>query len=498
MRAVVRNQSLIQIKTDLLVVNLFEGVRGMEGATDAADKALGGLIRKLLKAGEISGALGKVTLIHCQGKLAAERIAVVGLGKREDFGLDEVRVAAAAAIRTAKKIKARTLATLAHGAGRGGLAATAAAQATVEGSILGDYKFKGYATDKDKIQNLNSTIKELIIVEKDKQKVKEMVEGVRIGQVLAEAANRARDLVNGPANKITPTYLANYAKKMASSIGFQCRIFDPKQIGMGALWSVAQGSREPARVVVIKSKPAKTKAKPIALIGKGVTFDSGGISLKPSKKLWEMKMDMAGAAAVIEAMRAIKLLGIKKEVMAIIPLAENMPDGGASRPGDVVTSLSGKTIEIISTDAEGRMLLADAITYARKGKAGKIITVATLTGGCVIALGDVASGVMSNNDELVNSFMDVSENTGEKMWRLPLYKEYKDYIKSDVADIKNSSETGKASPSSGGVFLQNFVEDTPWVHVDIAGTAYLSKSRGYLGEGATGVPVRTLVEFVKA
>lgn len=498
MRAVVRNQSLIQIKTDLLVVNFFEGVKEMEGATAAADKALGGLIRKLWKAGEISGELGKVTLIHCQGKLAAERIAVVGLGKREDFGLDEVRVAAAAAIRTAKKIKARTLATLAHGAGRGGLAATAAAQATVEGSILGDYKFKGYATDKEKIQNLNSTIKELIIVEKDKQKVKEMVEGVRIGQVLAEAANRARDLVNGPANKITPTYLANYAKKMASSTGFQCRIFDPKQIGMGALWSVAQGSREPARVVVIKSKPAKTNSKPIALIGKGVTFDSGGISLKPSKKLWEMKMDMAGAAAVIEAMRAVKLLGIKKEVMAIIPLAENMPDGGASRPGDVVTSLSGKTIEIISTDAEGRMLLADAITYARKEKAGKIITVATLTGGCVIALGDVASGVMSNNDEFVNSFMDVSEDTGEKMWRLPLYKEYKDYIKSDVADIKNSSETGKASPSSGGIFLQNFVEDTPWVHVDIAGTAYLSKSRGYLGEGATGVPVRTLVEFVKA
>ena len=487
MRAVVRNQSLIQIKTDLLVVNLFEGVKEMEGATDAADKALGGLIRKLLKAGEISGELGKVTLIHCQGKLAAERIAVVGLGKREDFGLDEVRVAAAAAIRTAKKIKARTLAT-----------ATTAAQATVEGSILGDYKFKGYTTDKEKIQNLNSTIKELIIVEKDKQKAKEMVEGVKIGQVLAEAANRARDLVNGPANKITPTYLANYAKKMASSIGYQCRILDPKQIGMGALWSVAQGSREPARVVVIRSKPAKTNSKPIVLIGKGVTFDSGGISLKPSKKLWEMKMDMAGAAAVIEAMRAIKLLGIKKEVMAIIPLAENMPDGGASRPGDVVTSLSGKTIEIISTDAEGRMLLADAITYARKEKAGKIITVATLTGGCVIALGDVASGVMSNNDELVNSFMDVSENTGEKMWRLPLYKEYKDYIKSDVADMKNSSETGKASPSSGGVFLQNFVEDTPWVHVDIAGTAYLSKSRGYLGEGATGVPVRTLVEFVKA
>jgi len=498
MRVLINNQSLNQVKTDLLVVNLFSETRQLQGATALADKALGGLITKLLKAGEINGELGKVSLIHCQGKLLAQRIAVVGLGKREEFGLDEARTAAAAAIRTAKEIHASRLATIAHGAGSGGLSASAAAQATVEGSILGEYKFEGYTTEKSKIQNSKFKIKELIIVEKDKDKAREMKAGIKIGQILAEAQNRARDLVNAPANKITPNYLAKYAQKMASSIGWQCRVLDPKKIGMGALWSVAQGSREPAKVVVIKSKSVKSKSKPIALIGKGVTFDSGGISLKPSKKLWEMKMDMAGAAAVIEAMRALKLLGINKEVIAVIPLAENMPDGGASRPGDVVTSLSGKTIEIISTDAEGRMLLADAITYARRERAGKIITVATLTGGCVIALGDVASGVMSNNDAMVNAFLDTAENTGEKMWRLPLYKEYKDYIESGIADMKNSSETGKASPSSGGTFLQNFVEDTPWVHVDIAGTAYLSKSRGCLGEGATGVPVRTLVEFIRS
>lgn len=267
---------------------------------------------------------------------------------------------------------------------------------------------------------------------------------------------------------------------------------------MEAIYAIAKGSKEPAKVVVLQTKDQRPKTKDvIALIGKGITFDSGGISLKPSKKLWEMKTDMAGAAAVLEAMKAISLLGIKKNVIAVIPLTENMPDGGALKPGDVVGSLSGKTVEIISTDAEGRMILADAITYAKKLGAAQIVDVATLTGGCVVALGDVASGIMGNDEKLVSRLINSSEKTGEKMWKLPLYKEYKEYLKSEIADIKNSADNGKASPSTGGIFLQLFVEDTPWAHIDIAGTAFLDKGRGYLSEGATGVPVRTLVEFLR-
>jgi leucyl aminopeptidase len=499
MKVKIENVSLIDIKCDLLVVNEFEGVKTPGGATGAADKALNGQITKMTRNGEIDGKLGKINIIHTLGKLPAERVAVVGLGKREEFGLDEVRVASAAAIRAAKGVKAKKVASIVHGAGIGGLDAKEAAQATVEGSILGEYEFEGYKEKKREDGRGTclagrQAIDELIIVERTKEKAKVMEEGARLGEIVANAENRARDLVNAPSNKITPTYIANYAKK----IGLKCQILDPKAKGMEAIWAIAKGSKEPAKVVVLKAESGKRNTGTMALIGKGITFDAGGISLKPSKKLWEMKIDMAGAAAVIEAMRAIKLLGIKKNVIAVIPLTENMPDGGALKPGDVVSSLSKKTIEVISTDAEGRMILADAITYAKKLGATQMVTIATLTGGCITALGDVASGIMGNNDKLVSSLIGSSWKTGEKMWELPLYKEYKEYIKSNIADMKNASEGRGASPSTGGIFLQYFVGKTPWAHIDIAGTAYISRNIGYLSEGATGVAVRTLVEFVKS
>ncbi|KPJ64056.1 hypothetical protein AMJ44_13500, partial [candidate division WOR-1 bacterium DG_54_3] len=407
MRIKVENLSLTEIKADLLVVNIFEGVKIPGGATGAVDKALGGQISKLCKQGEIDGKLGKVTIIHALGKVPAERIAVVGLGKKEEFGLDEVRIASAAAVRAAKEAKAKRIASIVHGAGVGGLAAKEAAQATVEGAVLGGYEFEGYKTENSKFK-----IEELVIVERDKKKAREMGEGARTGEIVAEAENRARDLVNAPANKITPTSLANYAKKMAKEVGLKCEVLDPKEEGMEAIWAVAKGSREPAKVVVLSSPASRSSSQRIALIGKGITFDAGGISLKPSKKLWQMKTDMAGAAAVIEAMRAIAQLKIKKNLLAVIPLSENMPDGGASRPGDVVSSLSGITTEIISTDAEGRMILVDAITYAKQKGAKKIIDCATLTGGCITALGDVASGLMGNDDKLIDGMKKAAEKTG--------------------------------------------------------------------------------------
>ncbi len=498
MKTSVANVSLLEIKCDLLAVNLFEGMKVLGGASAAADKALSGEISRLVKEGEIKGELGEVTVIHTFGKVPAERVAVVGLGKKDEFGTDEIRTASAAVVKAAERVRAKKLATIVHGAGAGGLSIRDAAQATVEGTILGEYKFEGYKSDKSEIRNSKSEIDELIIVEKDKAKTRAAGEGAKAGRILAEAQNRARDLVNGPANKITPTYLADYASKMAREAGLECEVLDPRKEKMEAVWAVAKGSGEPAKVVVLKAKGPRPKAGGlIALIGKGITFDAGGISLKPSKKLWEMKMDMAGAAAVIEVMRALAELGTKKNVMAVIPLTENMPDGGALKPGDVISSLSGITTEIVSTDAEGRMVLADAITCARQKGAKTIVDCATLTGGCITALGNVASGLFGNDEKLVERMEKAAERSGEKLWRLPLFKEYREYIKSELADQKNCTESKGASPSTGAMFLSKFVEDTPWIHIDIAGTAYLSKGRGYLSEGATGVPVRTLIEFLR-
>lgn len=495
MRIKVESASIVEIKSDLLVVNLFEGVKKPGGAAAVVDKALEGQLSRMLVSKEFCGKSGEVSIVHTLGKLPADKVVLVGLGEQKEFDLDSARKAAAAAVNAARKLKVKRMASIVHGAGAGGLSLKEAAQATVEGSILGGYEFKGYK--KEAGDEGRGTVDEMVVVEKDKAKTKNIQEGAAIGEVLANAQNRARDLVNAPANKATPTYLAHYAAKMAKEVGLECEILDPKKEKMEAIWSVAKGSKEPARVIVLRTRRPKAKGL-IALIGKGVTFDAGGISLKPSKKLWEMKTDMAGAAAVIEAMRALAELRTKKDVIAVVPLTENMPDGGALKPGDVVSSLAGFTTEIISTDAEGRLILADAITYAKKEGAATLVDCATLTGGCVTALGDVASGLLANDDKLADGIQKAAASSGEKLWRLPLFEEYKEYLKSSIADQKNCTEGRGASPSIGAIFLAKFVGDTPWAHIDIAGTAYLSKSRGYLSEGATGIPIRTLVEFLKA
>ncbi|MFC1571107.1 leucyl aminopeptidase [Candidatus Margulisiibacteriota bacterium] len=493
MKIHVQNASLTNVKCDLLVTNLFQGVKSPGGATAEVDRKLKGAIAGLIKSGEITGKLGEVNLVHTQGKLPATQVLVVGLGKSSEFQLDKARIAAGAAIAEAKKIKAKKVATVVHGAGGGGLKLPAAAQALVEGSIIGAYKYKGFATiedDKDSFE-----IAELVIVEMARSKIPQINAGVKVGAIIAESVNNARDLVNGPANRVTPGYIAARAKKV---LGVRCQVLglkEARKLGMEAYYSVSKGSREPAKFIVMKYGKGKPE---IALIGKGITFDSGGVSLKPARKLWEMKIDMGGAAAVLETMRAIAKLKVRKNVVGILPCTENMPDGEAQKPGDVVGSLSGKTIEIISTDAEGRMVLADGITYARNLGVKKIIDVATLTGACVSALGDAASGIMGNDKDLVDELLAAGKQSGEKLWQLPLFDEYKEYSKSQVADIKNCTQLGKAGPSIGGLFLELFAEDTDWAHIDIAGTAFLDKGRGYLGEGGTGVMVRTLTEFLRS
>lgn len=485
--------SLEDIKCDLLVVNEFEGVKRPGGATGAADQALDGLITKLTQDGEINGKLGKVTLLHCGGKLKAQKVAVVGLGPREKFDHEAVRTAAAAAIKKAREVKAGTVATIIHGAGVGGLDPENAAKAVAEGSVLGVYKFAGYAKEKD---SPDFAVKELILLDRNREKIRAIQKGANLGRIIAEAENHARDLVNTPSNKMTPTDFSKLAQKIAQINGLKFTSLDPKAAGMGAFWSVAKGSDEPPRLVALEYTGKPGAKEKIALIGKGITFDSGGISLKPSKKMDEMKTDMAGAAAVLGTMSLLSDLKPKKNVIGVIPLTENMPSGHATKPGDVVGSLSGYTIEVLNTDAEGRMILADAITYAKKRGATMMIDVATLTGGCIVALGDAASGIIGNNQELLDKVIKAGNSCGQKMWQLPLYDEYKEALKSDIADLKNTSDTGKASPSSGAAFLAKFVGDIPWAHIDIAGTAHLDKERGYLPQGATGVPVRTFIELL--
>ncbi|MBI5699970.1 leucyl aminopeptidase [Candidatus Saganbacteria bacterium] len=434
---------------------------------------------------------------YFKGKLGQVEVVgqkiVVGLGKREKFDLEAVRTASSAAIKKAREIKAATVSTVIF-RGRG-LSLCDAAKAIVEGAVLGVYRFAGYAKEKEEP---DFAISRLVLVVNDKKDLKSAEKGAELGRIIAEAENHARDLVNEPSNKLTPTAFAKLAERIAKINDLKFTSLDPKAEGLGALLSVAKGSDEPPRLVMLEYRGDPKSKEKIALIGKGITFDSGGISLKPSKKMYEMKCDMAGAAAVLGVMSLLNDLRPKKNVIGVIPLTENMPSGHATKPGDVVTSLSGLTVEIINTDAEGRLILADAVTYAKNLGATKLVDIATLTGGCIVALGDDATGVIGNNQKLIDQIVETGNACGQKMWQLPLYDEFKQSLKSKLADIKNSSETGKAQPSTGAAFIAKFVGDTPWAHLDIAGTAFLDKEHGYLPEGATGVPVRTLIEWLNS
>ncbi len=475
MKIKVLNKPQEKVACDLLIVGVFE------------DRKLP--FQDLLKDEKFEAKKDQSLLINTQGRYPAKKILFESLGKYDEATIDSIRTAASHGVQTAVESKADDIAAFIE---LNDVSAYDISQAIVEGLILGGYKFVGYHKKPNKIFKPTTAT----IIVPSKSQLKDAAAGANWGSICAEAENKARDLVNAPSNVITPDYLAKYAQKMAKESGITCKILDPKMEGMELIWAIAKGSENPPRVVVLTYK-GSTDKHPIALIGKGITFDSGGISIKPSVKMWEMRGDMAGAASVIEAMRAIAGLKIKKHIVAVIPICENMPDGAALKPGDVVGSLDGTTVEIISTDAEGRMILADAITYAKKFNPSKIFDCATLTGGCVTALGDIASGLLGNDQVFIDEILDASQRSGQKMWHLPLFEEYKEYLKSDIADMRNCMDRGMASASTGATFLHRFVGDVPWVHIDIAGTAFLSKSRGYYPTGATGVPLRTILEWLR-
>jgi len=485
---------IARVKAGAIIVYFFEGMEHLDGDIANIDSVLDGAISELVSQGEIRGKLNEVTIIHSLGKLPAARVVIAGLGKKPELSVDRVRGAVAVTCRHLQQKKVDTVATIAPGAGIGGITPEKAAQAVTEGAILGVYSFRKHITKEAE----SGEIKELTIATADEAKLTSLKEGSYKGRVLAEATNLARDMTNEPANFMTPGHMAEIAARLAETHQLELTVLEREQmqeLGMGGLLGVAQGSRQPPKFITLRYQGRDANEVDIALVGKGITFDSGGISIKPSENMEEMKGDMAGGAAVMAALSAIARLKPGINVAAIIPATENLPGGSALKPGDIITAMNGKTIEIISTDAEGRLILADALAYANKLEAKSVVDVATLTGSIKVALGEIYTGALGNNQGLMDKVIAAGADAGEPIWQMPMPEEYKEQIKSDVADIKNVG--GKYAGSiTAAQFLAEFVGDTPWVHLDIGGTDLSEKERGYLVKGATGVPVRTLVNLV--
>ncbi|MFQ5961347.1 MAG: leucyl aminopeptidase [Candidatus Methylomirabilales bacterium] len=487
----VRDQDVLAYRGDAVIVNLFEGVKKPGGATGAVDQALSGLISHAIAQGEFRGKAGTTLLLHTQGRLKAERVLVAGLGKQEQFGLESVRSVTGQALRVLRRHGCRRVGTILHGTGVGGLGVKEASQAITEGALLGLYTFERYKKKED----AQKPVRELTLLLRDRAQVIEVGGGSAMGQIIARAVNLARDLVNEPSNSLTPQDLAARARTVAKAGKLTCQILERRQLerlGMGAFLGVAQGSGRPPVLIVLSYRGGRSKRPELGLVGKGVTFDSGGISIKPSEGMEQMKGDMAGGAAVIAAMQAIARLKPAINVTAIVPACENLPSGSALKPGDVVRAMDGKTIEVLNTDAEGRLILADALSYARRLGCQRLVDAATLTGACVVALGSVRSGAFTNDQGWMDRVRVAAEAVAEKLWQMPMDAEYDEQISSDVADVKNIGGR-KAGAVTAAKFLARFVGETPWVHLDIAGSTQADKEKGYTPKGATGVPVQTLV-----
>ena len=498
MNITVLQEDVTKVNTPALIVNIFEGVKSPGGATGAVDQALGGAISQLIDEGEIRGKAGEMTLIHTFGRIAASRVLVAGLGKRESFSANMVRNVMGDACRFLRSRNVASACTIAHGAGIGGLQTQSVARAMAEGALLGLYRFNHYRSPNGDDTELN----DLSVVEQDAAKVAELEKGLRLGTITAEASCLARDMANEPANVMTPTQMSEVARRVADAEGLEIEILDREDMeekGMGSLLGVARGSRQPPKLIVLKYRGnPDNPGDNLGIIGKGVTFDTGGISIKPAAGMERMKGDMSGGASVIGAMQAIGRIRPRVNVTGVVPAVENMPGGEAQRPGDIVQTMNGKTVEVINTDSEGRLILCDAMAYARELGVNRMVDIATLTGAIIVSLGKICTGVMGNDQEFIDQLIDASEDTGERFWQLPMFDEYRDTLESNFADMMNVGADRGAGSITAAKFLSEFAEGIPWAHLDIAGTAGSTAEKGYLVKGATGVPVRTLVNLALA
>lgn len=493
-----RKGDLVQQPCDILVVNAFLGTKELKGAVGVVNKALGGDLEKFRQEDRYKAKLGATFVMRTNGKIPAKRVMLVGLGKKEEFDLESIRQAAASSLNVAKSLGVKSVVSVLHGTGGGGLKAFDCAQAMVEGIRLADYTFTKYRSSKKE----KAAVQQFEIVTHRGQDVRSAARGVELGELMARGTIFARDMVNTPAQDMYPEKLVEAAKTIVRGKGtMRVKVFDRAaliKMGAGGLLGVSQGSDHPPYLVHMIYKPRKATKKRIALVGKAVTFDSGGLSLKPADSMMTMKCDMAGAAAVLGAFSVIADASPACEVHGIFGAVENMPSGKAIRPGDVLTAMNKKTIEVLNTDAEGRLTLADTLTYANKLKPQAIIDLATLTGACVVALGEEITGIMSNNDDLAGKLLEASSAAGEKMWRLPLEKNYRKLLKSEIADMQNiGGRWGGAL--TAGLFLEEFVDKTPWAHLDIAGPAFAEHDIDpYTHKGASGHGVRTLLSYLKS
>lgn len=497
MKIQVVKDTVFKAKDEVLVIPFFENKKKLTGDVKELDARTGGLITKVMACGDFSGKLNQKKLLYVERGIHFKRILLAGLGKEKELILDRFRGVMAGCAKGLRDAGIESF-SLAMDFPKGlGASFDSCVRAVIEGVCLGLYRFDRYKT---KAEDNHKVLRQLNLLAATEKDLKTAKAEIRRTQTVCDAVCLARDLVSSPGNTVTPSFLAARARAMAKGSRLTCRVIDEKgadSLKMGAFLSVARGSDQPAKFIILEHKPRKVKsAKTVVIVGKAITFDSGGISLKPPANMQEMKMDMAGGAAAMAILQVCAKLDVPMHVVGLIPATENMPSGKALKPGDVVTAMSGKTIEIISTDAEGRLILADALTYAKRYKPDAVIDMATLTGACIIALGNDVSAMMGNDPALIDRIKEASERTGEKVWQLPLFDEYGELIKSDIADIKNVG--GRAAGTiTAGYFLKEFVSDYPWVHFDIAGTAWTSKNKPYTPKGASGVCVRLLADLLE-
>jgi leucyl aminopeptidase len=486
MRASFRRGAAADTSADTLCVGLFED----EGVPEAIDQALGSRLAGLVESGEAKAGFRKTAVLHPDGAIGARRVLTVGLGKRSEFDAERARIVAAVALGRCSETSSRAIAwAVPEGTDQGAIAG-----ALVEGTLLGSYRFDRFKSGDKRTDDTPETL--------------EVVSGEDVGEAVAEAQivvgsqNTMRDLQNLPSNELTPSALADHALARATEIdGLEVEAFGRdriEELEMGGLLAVARGSHEEPRLIVMRYDGGEQgKGRLLGIVGKAVTFDTGGISIKPSAKMQEMKMDMSGGAAAIEGTVAIARLGLPVKLVTIVPATENMPSGHAVKPGDIITISNGKTVEVNNTDAEGRLILADGLSYAAGQGAERIVDLATLTGAIITALGSTYAGMFSNDDDLCAALEQASGRTGELVWRMPLHPDYKELTRGKVADLVNVSEQRKASSAYAASFLEEFVDGRPWAHLDIAGVAWDQDNRDYVGKGASGWGVRLLVDLAR-
>jgi leucyl aminopeptidase len=480
---------LPDVDTDLLVFPLFEG-EDIGASTPGLDRASGGAVGRAISGREVQGKPFELFLTSVVADWRAARVALIGAGRAADFNTERIRKLATTAGLAARQRHIKRIAfTL-----RGSLEPSAAAQAIAEGLTLASFSGDRYKSG----DRGGPPVEDSVVLSTTGEDAAGVEKAVERGRILGESCNISRELCNEPSNVLTPSVFADRASAIAKASGLSVDILDEREITrlrMGLLLGVARGSAEPPRVIVLKHEPSAASSWPVlGLVGKGITFDTGGISIKPADGMERMKDDMSGGAAVIGAMRAISLLGAPIRVVGVVPTTENMPGGRAVKPGDVLTGASGKTVEVINTDAEGRLILGDGLWYAQQLGATHLVDIATLTGACVVALGKAASALFGQPDEWVQTIRDVSQRAGDRCWPMPLYEDYAEQLRSEIADLINSAGRS-AGLCTAAMFLKEFAGGLPWAHLDIAGTAWAEDSKPWQPKGATGVAVRTLAEL---